>query len=407
MKEIECKKIRFKFIKKCYELNPRIRIQDFERIKGSSQSKDIRHYLLHNILHQSSKSHYTLLHHDEILRYPIESDELTEIRFDLDFKGEDKEKSIKQNIYLGSKLYHTLKEKGIKATFYYSGGKGVHSSFLLSTKGLNFKTKINNIDLKQYDKEFVQGSGETIEIINKSNEERTKFKKALFKWLNLDNEVLKHLDYQMCSSKTLLTLEGAKKRNKGSKYKTLLNYDSYNYLQLQNYVLSNNNFFIDLKFFCNISELSEAQIKEIFNFVTYNTKQNKINTHSVIKNNKIIFNNISNQIEIIGKATILTLYNLYKKKVNENRNNFSYYATKVLLYKTRNKEITKDCLRTLCVMIGVDDVNGKWLSQKLESTQKYFESLENLDKFYLNYKSYFDEQEFKHNFKFYCEVLQK
>lgn len=398
------KKIRFQFIKKCYELNPRMRIQDFERTKGKSESKDLRHYLLHNILNQSKKSHYTLLSHDEILRYPIESEELTEIRFDLDFNKLSKEENIKQNIYLGFKLYNTLKKKGFKSTFYYSGGKGVHCSFLLSTKGLGFESKINNIDLEQYEKEFIKGEGATIDLINKSNNERAKFKKAFYKWFNFDDEVLKWLDFQMCSSKTLLTLEGAKKRNQGAKFKTYLNYDTFSYKQLQSYILNNNNFFIDLKFFSNIATLSQAQIKEIFSFMANDIKEVKREAPKP----KVEYRPITKLLNVTDtKAYILTFYNLYKKhnieQESESANFYSYYISKIVYRDTKNENITREVLEKFFEIIKKETTANR-ITEKVNTAKKYIDN----NPHYISYK-YFNiisKEEFIKEYTFNLEVAR-
>lgn len=385
MNETEFKKLRFTFLKNCFSLNRNIRIQDFERTKGKSNSNDLRHYLLYNIL-TNHRSYFTLINHDELLRYPLENDSVTEIRFDLDYKkSQDVKENIKQNIILGEKLSNTLKEKGLKGFFYYSGGKGVHCSFLVSTKGLGFKYNINDLDLSLLEKQFINKGGNLIDLLDSSNSERSEFKKCLYKWLNLPTDVYNVLDLQMCSSKTLLTLEGAKKRKAGAKFKTYLDYDKYNSSQLIEYVFSNYKPYIEFKFFNTIKELSEAQIEEIYSFKTISSQKKKPTQQKVLVNENINLNQEENIL-------LITFFQLYKNKgllEEKKTNDFCYYMARVLYVKVGEEKRIINILNKFLQLLNKKKLPS-WTKNKYECAKRYSKN----NKITFNYFDLISEEEF-------------
>jgi hypothetical protein len=390
MNEYEFKKLRFSFIKKCFTASPHIRVQDWERKKGNTDVRDLRHFLLRNILTQG-KSYYTLINHDELLRYPIESNAVTEVRFDLDYKKGDQKTNLISNLKYAYILRDKLAEKGLKAFFYYSGGKGIHAHFLLSTNGLNFKQDIDNINIIQFEEEFKQGLSNKgqYKIINDSNNERRKFKSLFHLWLNLPNDMMKIIDYQMTSSLTLLTLEGAKKRKAGAKYKTFI--DLYNKTEFEILEqLETAKPYIEFKFFDSIYSLSDAQIKEI---LTYETKESLIKK-TTGKKVELKEEDLNPEMKTINKELVDTLHRLYVKHQIESENNFTYYATKVLYYKIKNSSETKLALNNLYQKLFKKAQTKTWLENKIVYTKRFFSDEAVYNRFTFGYKTYYTEAEF-------------
>lgn len=406
MEEQKFNKLRFYYIQKIYNLNKNIRFQDWERNKGSSEQRDLRHYLLHNIL--KGKSHFTLIQHNELLRYSIENNSLTEIRFDLDYKEfETTEENLKVNLKLGFDLYLKLLEKGIKPFFYSSGGKGIHCSFLLSTEGLNFKTNIENIDLEQYEKQFVEKKGDILDLLNKSNQERTNFKRLFYSWLNLDEELKKVLDFQMLSSHTLLTLEGAKKRGQGKRYKTFIDYSKFTLDKLYTYILENNKPYIEYKFLETINRLSKAQIEEIFNLSTKDIpKPIKNQSEALNSTIDLNFNHLDKDTENKAKSLIIAMLHLVKRKNIQSLNSIYFKVAKMLLVETKNKEVSLNYLIKFYELNTKNKKSIDWFEDKINNSQTYLRDKKNFTGLRFMFKDYFTEQEFFKEYNFLREALK-
>lgn len=392
MNEIEFKKLRFKFIQKCYLMNKCIKIQDQERtIIYNRDEKELNHIFLGKILMSSKKEYYTLLNHNELLRYSIENDEVTEIKFDIDCKDYDtQEENIKQAVTIAKTISSNIQSKlKIKPFCYYSGGKGVHIHFLIKIPNDVFKIKLNDMNYKNFNQD----------VYDEMNEERRQFKEKLLHYLNIKPKIIKYIDISnSLSCKTLLTLEGAKKRGEGKKYKTKIQHN-YDIESIMRFIKSDYNPFIDMTFFepyeietnimNNIINIDVQKLKNevkekkktISNEQTHSKKkkysQNSSKDFKTSKNNNIdVYEESYKQLmemknenkAVFTECLTNSIVRLKEKKGDKSFNTFTYYVLKLLIYlKYSDEEIkiiyTKLIMPNTSLQVGEDEVLSKYETQ--------------------------------------------
>jgi len=210
---------------------------------------------------------------NEFLRTSIETETITEFRLDLD------NKLIDDNIDAALEINEILKQNNIKASFYYSGGKGLHIHFLVE---LNQKVSIDN---------------------------RKKFKVAYLKHLKIDNLT----DHAPLSPKTLLTCEGYEKRKTVTGYKKIyIDMETmFNINQINDFINENNKkIIIDFNFFDKINK-----IKFVFeeNKRLEPTKKNYINKST--KNKKSVLE-LPYMVQVVPNNIYIDVFSYLSKKYN-------------------------------------------------------------------------------------------
>jgi len=402
MNEIEFKKLRFRFIQKCYLMNKCLKIQDQERHKiYDEKQKELNHIFVGKILTSPSKEYYTLINHNELLRYSIESDEVTELKYDIDFNEyEDKEENIKQAVKIAKTLCSTIQNKlRVKPYAYYSGGKGIHVNILIAVPEGIFEEKLNNMTHKSFDAEKYK----------RMSQERAKFKKKVYQYLNLSEKIIKYIDTSNSfSAETLLTLEGAKKRGEGKKYKTKIQHN-YDVDTIMRFIKSDYSPFIDFKFF----EPQEIDADIINNIINYDVKKEQekkkkkretISNEQTYSKEKKSSQNRSHRLQE-SKNAVLDVYEhsynelmklkqknkavfteclansivrLKEKKQDKSFNTFTYYVMKLLLYlKYTDEEIkiiySKLIIPKTSLNVSAEDVEIKYNTQ-LKNAKEWLEN---------------------------------
>lgn len=392
MNRIEFKKLRFKFIQKCYLMNKCMKIQDQERtIMYNRDKKELNHIFLGKILMSSTKEYYTLMNHNELLRYSIENDEVTEIKFDIDCKDYDtQEENIKHAVTIAKNICSNIQSKlKIKPFCFYSGGKGVHIHFLLKIPNDVFRIKLNDMTYKNFNQD----------VYDQMNEERRQFKEKLLVYLNIKPKIMKYIDISnSLSCKTLLTLEGAKKRGEGKKYKTKIQHN-YDVESIMRFITSEYKPFIDLTFFepyeietnimSNIINLDVQKLKTeakekkktISNEQTHSkSKKSSQNSSKGVKSSKNTDIDVyemsykelmkmkSKNKAIFTECLANSIVRLKEKKGDKSFNTFTYYVLKLLIHLKYSDEEIKIIYSQLIIpntslQIGEDEVLSKYDTQ--------------------------------------------
>lgn len=320
---------RFNFFKKCFELRPEIR---FQNIKIGQ-----KHVLFSQI------PSFAWMKNKEFLRYSLENSNITELIYDIDTKNEKGEKKLNLAINEGLKIYDKLKSAGLKPSFYYSGGSGVHIHTLIDINSLDFlRYKNINIDLKQYENEFRLSNEEkknnktpNIDLINLRNDERSLVKK----WISEFFEIRDLVDSMLFSTKEMITAEGYNKRESKTGY---------------------------YKIWINLEDLHRERRRE-----------EEIKRYIQENKEKIIINeNYFNEISILNSDLVEFLKEQYKahnsknqeerEPIKEQKNNCEEYIS----YQTERGELKKENPTKISQYLVT--FAYIWKKKNISSTNKYY-----------------------------------
>lgn len=307
---------RLKFINRCIELRPSIKFQVWD-----SKAKDLSHYTFNEL---KEKGRISILNYcNQLLRYSIETDSISEFRIDID-------KSLSECIDIAKEINNKLMKDNIKVTFYSSGGKGLHGHFLFNIN----QFKLNNNDY---------------------NLERPNIKKLIAKYYEFENQI----DVMLHSTIILLGLEGGTHR-KTNKRKILINInepkqDILNYIELHcNKVIINENYFNE------INELSQDCIKFVNNKLQ-NVKSKPLK--------EIVKYNVSNKVKSLQfglnrgvldtnyRYYTLALIELYKKHQLNATHSYEYYLFKLFNDLGLTQEQIINEIKLICNKLNIENTD--------------------------------------------------
>lgn len=327
-------KIRYKFLTKCYELYPLLRVQSTERVKTSTGQEDLSHILLEEYLN-NPKQKYSLLNQSKILRNSIESDKLTELRIDLD------DKKFSENLNVARVIYEKFLNQGIKLYVYSSGGKGIHLQALLNIKEINFQVSFNEIDIPEYKKEIISKQKESENHLKflELSRERQKFKIELCKYILGNSYIYYNIDERVFLSSQMLGLEGGTHR-KTNRYKSYINFEKWkDDKKLEYYLMVNNFFFIDFNFFSDINKIPE---NFILNYNSHNPKPINKKKSSQIKPNldKITKIRDKTPLNYDLQKVLIALIQLYKEKDINSQHKYNFFCMSVFYYISQDENLS-------------------------------------------------------------------
>ncbi len=381
-------KLRLHYLKQCCELSPFIRIQDLEDIVHGK-----KHQLLKNLL--GSKQQYKLLIHNKLLIYPIESQTLTEFRIDLD------NVNLKANLETMFNIRTQLDKYKIKATYEHTGGKGLHIRFLINVDSIYLRTKFNDINLNDFEKEFRAGDkkGKNYKLISLMAFERLNLKKQLAVYLGLYNIIpRKDFDTGLLSSFYLLGCPGSvhRKTNKPKAYLDLNKLTCVD--EVLTFIATNKTSYINFEFLKNVWRIP-AEFK-------YNSNIKNVLTERPKKNNTISVISSIKHIQHVKQDIVLnTLKHLYLNSDYNTYNSFSFYVVNVCHSFNFNLSEIKSLYVKLFELLNVGD-NDLISDSNIQSIYKYIETNFNIAKLSYNFKSNWSHNDFMTTFRKNNEVSQ-